>query len=286
MAARRPCSFATDVTDDGHLAGRRRRRGPRDLPAPLRRHEPAVHQDHPGGGAQWRDHLISAFVPVAAVPHHELLIGVEGPAGLDPLPLVGVADRSGEDRLERLHRLALVGHRRRVALPALGQPVQLPLAEVDEDDAERDDEDHQKGPAQPRVVALRQASAALVTLGGSVAPAGTRRGRGRLLQGGAPAHCDADQESGQRGRRPLDLVCGVPGQIEHRFDRCVVQVRPGPQTTGQSVLPARSVQLHRGREDDVMGRRDPQVPGAPRGGTSPPPVGSTPSRWKSRWRSG
>ena len=79
------------------------------------------------------------------------MFGVEGAARLDPLPLVSVDDRVGED-LARTAGPDSCSFATVVALRclALAQPVELPLAQVDEDDAEHGDEDDQQCPADPQ----------------------------------------------------------------------------------------------------------------------------------------
>ena len=88
---------AAYVSDQRHLTGWWRRGCRRDLSAAYPGNESAIHE-HGAGCSMQRSHdLVAVGITIAAVARHELMIGVEGAARLDSLPLISVGDRAIED---------------------------------------------------------------------------------------------------------------------------------------------------------------------------------------------
>jgi hypothetical protein len=103
-----------------------------------------IHQHDAACRAQGCHDFVALGTTIAAVAHHVLMVCIEGASGLDPLPLIRVGDRMGEDLFVRLNRVLLVGDRCGVAFLSLSQPVQLPVAQADEGNAEHGNEDDQQ----------------------------------------------------------------------------------------------------------------------------------------------
>ena len=229
------------------------------------RDEAAIHQHDAARRTQRCDNLVAVQSAIAPVAHDELVICVEGAPGLHPLPLISVGDRLRKDLLVGLNRASARWRSWSRCVPALSQPVELPLAHADEHNAEHGDEDDQQYPTEPQAAhaarLVRQwpaswfitSAVAVAAAAASAAPRPTAIPTRKVVRGAATrsTSCAESRARSSRVRTVASSIVTslVPSSTDKVFSHCLSSI--GRCSSASAVVRPTFDAMG---QDDVMGR--------------------------------